>query len=168
MLVLSSCSALTPHENFKAHMRSDIGRSVDDPHTWAGPRFEPINLKELPSGNVENEYEFRGTCRYFFEYNPESRVIVGWHFEGRDALNGDYLSYTEVTRRKSKWGQSSQDQTKFHDNGIGEPELKFIHPSGREMVFDGDNCSIIHGHQYRGTYNYMNPYMLGGNTRGQN
>lgn len=84
MLALSSCSALTPHENFRQHMRSDVGRSLDDPHTWAGPHFKPISVRELPNGNVENEYEFRGTCRYFFEFNPETRIIFAWRFEGSE------------------------------------------------------------------------------------
>jgi len=84
MLVLSSCSVLAPHENFKVHMRSDIGESVDAPNTWAGPHFRAIDVKVLPNGNIENEYEFRGSCRYFFEFNPETRIIIGWRFEGRE------------------------------------------------------------------------------------
>ena len=81
ILMLSSCSALTPHENFKAHMTNDVGQSIDDPQTWArSDRY--IASKTLQNGNIENEYKFRGTCRYFFEFNPESRLVVNWRFEG--------------------------------------------------------------------------------------
>lgn len=44
-----------------------------------------------------------------------------------------------------------------NDNGVGKPELKFIHPDGREVVFDGGTRQIITSDQYRGTYNYVNP-----------
>ena len=86
--------------------------------------------------------------------------MTAWHFEGRAALNGAYPSYAEVTGRDSKWIQLSVDQSKFHNNDIGKPELKFIHSSGREVVFDGDDYSVIRGDRYRGTYNYVNPAPL--------
>lgn len=43
-----------------------------------------IDSKVLPNGNIENGYLFRGTCRYFFEYAPDTKVIVGWRFEGSE------------------------------------------------------------------------------------
>lgn len=81
---LSSCSSVTPHENFKAHMSDNIGRDIDSPNTdWVRPdRY--VGNKVLPNGNTENEYKFRGTCRYFFEIDPKTRIIVGWRFEGNE------------------------------------------------------------------------------------
>ena len=83
---IASCVffAMNPHENFKAHMQSNVGSSIDNSRTWAGPHFKPIKSKELKNGNTENEYEFRGTCHYFFEFNPETRIIEKWRFEGSE------------------------------------------------------------------------------------
>jgi hypothetical protein len=36
------------------------------------------------NGNIENEYRFRGTCRYFYEIEPKTGRIVGWRFEGSE------------------------------------------------------------------------------------
>ena len=85
------------------------------------------------------------------------KKATGWHFEGRDARNGNLPTYDQATGRGSQWQQLSADQSVFHDNGVGEAELKFIHPGGREVVFDSDTRQIITNDQYRGTYNYVNP-----------
>lgn len=85
LLSLPSCSSVTPHENFKAHMASNVGSPIDKPR-------EPgialakyfLGSRVLPNGNIENEYQDRGTCRYFFEFNPKTRIIVGWRFEGSE------------------------------------------------------------------------------------
>ena len=77
----TACTTTTPHENFKAHMSSDVGKGIYDTHTWARPdRY--IGMTNLPNGNVENEYIFNGTCRYFFEFNQTTNTIVNWRFEG--------------------------------------------------------------------------------------
>ena len=60
---------------------------------------------------------------------------TGWHFEGRSALNGPHPTYGDVTSPNSDWIQLPSEQSIHHDNGVGNPELKFIHPSGREAVF---------------------------------
>jgi hypothetical protein len=66
-------------------MNDKIGRSIDSP-----PELTGINPQQLLSssiltnGNMENGYEFRGTCRYFFEINPQTRKIVSWRFEGAE------------------------------------------------------------------------------------
>ena len=43
-----------------------------------------VARRDLPNGNFENEYSFRGTCRYIFEYDPPTRKIVAWRFEGSE------------------------------------------------------------------------------------
>ena len=85
------------------------------------------------------------------------RKATGWHFEGRDARNGNLPTYDQANSPDSQWQLLSADQSIFHDNGVGNAESKFIHPDGREVVFDGDTRQIITNDQYRGTYNYVNP-----------
>jgi hypothetical protein len=44
----------------------------------------PLSNTKLPNGNLEDEYDasLRGKrCRYFYEYEPQSGVIVGFRFE---------------------------------------------------------------------------------------
>jgi hypothetical protein len=77
-----SCAASDPHENFKRHMATGVGQSIDVAN-WANEKNnKPTSIKTLKNGNIENEYRFPGECRYFFEYNPKNRVIVGWSFSG--------------------------------------------------------------------------------------
>ena len=79
---LSSCKSISPHENFKAHMTNNIGRSMDDARTqWVSPDAL-VDTKKLANGNLENQYRWQGTCRYFFEFDPKTRFIVNWRFEG--------------------------------------------------------------------------------------
>lgn len=49
------------------------------------------------------------------------------------------------------------DMSRYHDNGKGKPEMKFIFPDGREAVYDGDTCELITDPILGGTYNYINP-----------
>ena len=45
----------------------------------------------------------------------------------------------------------------FHDNGIGNPEQKFIHDKGREAIYDGDTGGLVTDPDLRGTFNYVPP-----------
>ncbi|MCX2783662.1 PQQ-binding-like beta-propeller repeat protein [Microbulbifer thermotolerans] len=85
------------------------------------------------------------------------KKATDWHFEGRDARNGNLPSYEQATGKGSEWDLLPPEQSIFHDNGVGKPELKFIHPDGREAVFDGDTLSLVTDPKYVGTYNYVNP-----------
>lgn len=85
------------------------------------------------------------------------KKATGWHFEGRDARNGNLPTYEQATGQGSEWTLLSPEQSIFHDNGVGKPELKFIHPDGREAVFNGDTLSLVTDPKYVGTYNYVNP-----------
>ncbi len=83
ILLVTAC-AHDLHRNFQSHISSGVGESIDGPRNWARKdRF--LRAIELPGGNIENEYMFRGSCRYFYEYEPSSRVIVGWRYEGKNA-----------------------------------------------------------------------------------
>lgn len=82
LLGTACMSSVSPHDNFNAHMQNNVGKALDDPTTnWIRPEVL-VATKELANGNFENEYRFRGTCRYFFEYERQSRRIVAWRSEG--------------------------------------------------------------------------------------
>ena len=66
-------------------MSHNIGKNIDDSRTnWVRSELL-IESTVLPSGNIENNYRFRNSCQYYFEIEPESRIIVGWRDEGREA-----------------------------------------------------------------------------------
>ena len=67
--LLTSCLIYDAHEVFKGDMSSGVGKSMDVA-LWANSKYTPVNSKKLKNGNIENEYEFRGTCRYFFGFDP--------------------------------------------------------------------------------------------------
>ncbi|KAA0542743.1 hypothetical protein FZW96_21230 [Bacillus sp. BGMRC 2118] len=55
----------------------------------------------------------------------------------------------------------------FHDDKYGKKEEKYIHPDGREAVFNGDTTNkkkgtgeLVTDPRYVGTYNYVNPSKL--------
>jgi sarcosine oxidase delta subunit len=82
---LSSCGSVTPHENFVAIMRSQLGRDADDPNSYTGRyRGYRLSMRDLANGDVEEEYERGEKCRHFFEIDKKTRKIVGWRFEGRE------------------------------------------------------------------------------------
>ncbi len=87
MLSMSGCIifAESPHEIFKGHLNVQVGENIDDVPPFQIPHKEDlIGSKILSNGNIENEYKFRGTCRYFYEINPKSRKIVSTRFEGKE------------------------------------------------------------------------------------
>jgi len=66
-------------------------------------------------------------------------------------------SLDEALDRRSEWDLLPPRQAKFHDNRDEYPESKFIHPDGREAVFDGITGQLVTDERYMGTYNYINP-----------
>ncbi|MDO4366209.1 MAG: RHS repeat-associated core domain-containing protein, partial [bacterium] len=86
----------------------------------------------------------------------EMRVPApGWHRSERDALNFPLPS--SPPEPGSGWKELPESMSVYHDNGKGKPERKFIHPDGREAVYDGDTEGLITNQKYKGTYNYVNP-----------
>ena len=65
------------------------------------------------------------------------RKVTHWHFEGRDCLNSDLPTHEEI-KDHPEWTKLPVEQSIFHDNGVGNPELKYIHDDGRESVYCGD------------------------------
>ena len=81
--VLTSCiyPVSTPQEAFISHMKYNIGRNIDKPSTnWVGSE-NFIDSRSLNNGNNEYGYRWRGSCRYYFEVNPKTHIIVGWRLE---------------------------------------------------------------------------------------
>ena len=71
----------------------------------------------------------------------------------RDALN-TLLPDSEEDAQKQGFRQSSKWQSAEHQNKDGKPELKYTHPDGREVVFDGDTGKMITDPKIKGTFNY--------------
>jgi len=81
-ILLTSCKMVLPHDNFKAHMENNIGKNINDPTAnWVGDRYF-VNSKQLSNGNIENQYFFWKTCKYYFEIDPVTLIILNWRFEG--------------------------------------------------------------------------------------
>ena len=83
------------------------------------------------------------------------------HDEKRDALNSgpegapETMHDFEQRLDLDEWMAMEGYQAAFHQNG-GAEDLKFIHPDGRELVYDGDTVKIITSDAHMGTYNYVN------------
>jgi hypothetical protein len=64
-------------------MQVQIGRSADDPNTSLNRYPENRGFaKNLPNGNIEQEYRFGPDCQVYFEIDKTSRKIIGWRYEG--------------------------------------------------------------------------------------
>ena len=85
-------------------------------------------------------------------YTAYNKVIKK-HYEERTEKNGTHPTYEDVVSN-SNWTKVSEDQTKYHDNGIGKAELKFTNEDGREAVFDGDTLEPMTDPRYIATYNF--------------
>ena len=92
---------------------------------------------------------------YSFYYNATK-----WHFEDREKKNGIHPQYSEVNSEGSGWYLLPPEQSIYHDNGSGNPELKYITDDGREAVFDGDTLKPMTNPEYIATYNYCPLYQL--------
>ena len=82
-----------PHENFKRHYGSQVGKRVDDPSTSIARYPEDIVAKRvLPNGNTEFELlkaisQIRDAqCAVFYEVDSKTNVIVAWRFEGDEKI----------------------------------------------------------------------------------
>ena len=132
------------------------------------------------TGNAEERIEKEYTE---YSYNPNSRLGLPrakplsnegveaineavrtkefMHYEMRDALNAgpdgapETLDDFKQSADFYKWQEMKGDQAAFHQNG-GAKDLKFIHPDGRELVYDGDTNELMTDDRYMGTYNYVN------------
>ena len=80
--------------------------------------------------------------------------LTQFHYEDRESLNGQAPSYEEISAPDSGWYLLPPELSIYHDNGKGNPEEKYVHPDGREFVYDGDTKELITDPDLKGTYNY--------------
>ncbi len=85
LLPLAGClfPAGSGHENFKKIMQSQVGKSANDPYIDRNHyRSRRVAVKELPNGNLEEQYDLIHNCPVFFEIDKAAERIVGWRYEG--------------------------------------------------------------------------------------
>ena len=92
--------------------------------------------------------------------------ITYFHFEARDSKNTITESFEDISKsantKDGDWVLLTKEMSKYHQNGFGADELKFVCKDGREAVFTKDFSSdgsyeLYTDPQYKGTYNYCNP-----------
>ena len=98
---------------------------------------------------VEDKVESVGEWAYQLYYNATK-----WHFEDRIDANGEHPAYSQVESDK-EWSLLPRDQSLYHIDDVGKDELKFVHPDGREAVFNGDTLEPMLDSRYMATYNYV-------------
>lgn len=86
MLQLLGClsySLEAQHENFKRQFRNDVGKKSSNSNTNIS-RYPQliIDSRKLSGGNIEKKLRWHGSCRVFYEIDPETKIILNWRFEG--------------------------------------------------------------------------------------
>lgn len=82
LLLQSGCfwNNRSPHESFINHYQWYVGKTIQFFRSSAG---RPESVEKLNNGNMEEGYAVRkGKCRFYYEYNPATGIIVSWRFEG--------------------------------------------------------------------------------------
>lgn len=79
------------HQNFVAGLHDNVGRTFEKegdtvPYSskwggWAQHQYL-VNRTVLPNGNIAYKYRYQGTCRYTFEVDPKTDLIVAATWEG--------------------------------------------------------------------------------------
>ena len=130
---------------------NNVFQYAPNPTGW----IDPLGL--APYGLGGGPYSQSNALGKMDMSRDAAKSLSKWHFEGRDTRNGIHPTYAQVTAKNTKWRLLSPGESIFHDNGVGKPEKKFIHPDGREAVFDGDCLCAVTDPKYKPTYNYVNP-----------
>jgi hypothetical protein len=67
-------------------MGASVGKSITAPPRVIKAYPDDLLVsRKLSNGNIENEYRYRGTCRYFYEFDPSTKIILRWRFEGSES-----------------------------------------------------------------------------------
>ena len=83
--LLTACATGSGHENFKAFMQRNVGKSIYDPSAYKNYyRDTFVTKKKLTNGNIEEEYESVKNCQVFFEIDNSTKKIVRWRYEGTE------------------------------------------------------------------------------------
>lgn len=90
-LVLTACSSQQYdqgfwHQNFVSFLYSNVGKKFEsvrggETGGWAQDQYL-IDQIELPNGNTAFKYHYQATCRYTFEVDPKTGIIVAARWEG--------------------------------------------------------------------------------------
>ena len=141
-----------------------------DPVTGRWLSKDPIGL----SGGL-NLYAFCANNSLSY-VDPSGRIIMisphpdpsnwgcpppDWHTRDRKRRNSPLPQTPPSDECESEWKKLPPWQSQYHDNGTGQPEEKYVHPDGREVVYDGDTKRPIIDPALQGSYNYVNPATKG-------
>ncbi len=86
--------------------------------------------------------------------NDTERHLYSYEEGGiRERLNGP-LPKTVEDIDEEGFVKVPASQATYHDNREGKPEIKAVHPDGREVVFDGETGERITTGPLRGTINF--------------
>ena len=138
---------------------------IRDGSNWfAYVNNDPVNYVDLWGLLASDGKKWYEKVKDFF--TGVYHKVTEFHFENRDALNTFLPSYDKMMYMEkiggNEWILLAPELSVLHDNGIGDSELKYIHPDGREVVYTRDFSSdgsyeIYTDPKYKGTYNYVVP-----------
>lgn len=79
----------TPHEEFIALYEYFVGKTIQLFRSGGWGQYL-IQTIVLPNGNLEDKYDGRfwknsGSCWVYYEYDPKTKIITSWRYEGSDA-----------------------------------------------------------------------------------
>ncbi|WP_320826660.1 hypothetical protein [Reinekea sp.] len=107
----------------------------------------------------DNAVELRNIAKSYIsrQINAIKAAPTSWHFEGRDARNRKFASFSiDQVENAECWTEMPGLQSSAHQDEIPGDERKFIHEEGGELVFSGKDNSLVTVPVYKGTYNYIN------------
>lgn len=70
------------HSGFVAGLKKHIGKKITDVRGGWANREDLVSRIELANRNVAYKYRYQGTCRYTFEVDPKTDLIVAVSWEG--------------------------------------------------------------------------------------
>ncbi len=108
--------------------------------------------------------------QFYDEHLPDGRpskagqairdAFEQWHVKERKERN-KYLPNSIRRAEKAGFVRYPGAQNTEHQDGKGRPEIKYGHPDGREVIFNGDTGKRIDDPRIEGTYNYVTPPPFG-------
>lgn len=143
-------------------VQADNGLKVDAEINPNGPTVRKLGEIANPRNATKRRKERRDRRREEAAAAGQKNAVdqavenlTRWHFEDREAKNKPLPS---SMRRADRAGfeMYPQWQNEYHQNNIGEPEVKYVHPDGREVIYDGDTRKVVIDPELKGTFNYAN------------
>lgn len=155
----------TSWENAKAVENVKFSVSARDQYASRGYGAYAIGIDEIsltPNFELANAYSGTLLVRPTAQELALLTVGLGDAVDAADSvrrtLNQNLPTYVQANAKGSPWIRvTDPTQDVFHQNGIGlTRDIKFYHPDGREVVFDGDTLKIVTNWDVAGTYNFSN------------